>query len=73
MAGRSKRRMEVRIVRLRAVRFVRDARTTALCRAGPARPPRRALPPDFWERPRPADPEGRAPAALPEERAEADR
>jgi prevent-host-death family protein len=47
-----------------------DARTTALCRAGLARPPRRALPPDFWERPRPADPEGRALAALLEERAE---
>jgi prevent-host-death family protein len=47
-----------------------DARTTALYRAGLARPPRRALPPDFWERPRPADPGGRALAALLEERAE---
>jgi prevent-host-death family protein len=47
-----------------------DARTTALCRAGLARPSRQALPPDFWERPRPADPEGRALAALLEERAE---
>jgi prevent-host-death family protein len=27
-----------------------DARTTALYRAGLARPPRRALPADFWER-----------------------
>jgi hypothetical protein len=59
--------------RLLAVRFVRASRTTALIRAGLARPPRRALPPDFWERPRPADPEGRALAALLEERAEADR
>jgi prevent-host-death family protein len=47
-----------------------DARTMALCRASLARPPRRALPADFWERPRPADPEGRALAALLEERAE---
>jgi prevent-host-death family protein len=47
-----------------------DARTTALYRAGLARPPRRALPLDFWKRPRPADPEGRALAVLLEERAE---
>jgi prevent-host-death family protein len=47
-----------------------DARMQQLIRAGLVRPPIRKLPADFWERPRPADPEGRALAALLEERAE---
>lgn len=37
---------------------------------GLAREPRHALPPDFWDLPRPDDPEGRAVRAVLEERAE---
>ena len=47
-----------------------DAHLQRLIRAGLARPPVRKLPADFWERPRPADPDGRILAALLEERAE---
>ncbi len=47
-----------------------EARMEELIRAGLARPPIAPLPPDFWEMPRPADPEGRSLAALLEERAE---
>ena len=41
-----------------------------LVRTGRLRPPRAPLPADFWERPRPADPDGRSLFALLEERAE---
>ncbi len=47
-----------------------EARLEELIRAGLARPPIAPLPPDFWDMPRPADPEGRVLAALLEERAE---
>ena len=47
-----------------------EARVEELIRAGLARPPIAPLPPDFWDMPRPADPEGRSLAALLEERAE---
>jgi prevent-host-death family protein len=47
-----------------------DARIEELVRAGLASPPIAPLPPDFWDMPRPADPEGRSLAALLEERAE---
>jgi len=48
----------------------RDARLLGLIRAGLARPAVRALPREFWERPRPRDRQARALAALIEERAE---
>ncbi len=48
----------------------RDARLMDLVRAGLARPAVRALPQEFWERPRPRDRQARALAALIEERAE---
>ncbi len=47
-----------------------DARIAELVRAGLARPPLKPLPPDFWDLPRPADPEGLALKALLEEREE---
>ena len=47
-----------------------DGRMQQLVRSGRLRPPRSALPSDFWDRPRPADPEGRALFTLLEERAE---
>lgn len=47
-----------------------DARVEQLIRMGLARPPIAPLPPDFWELPRPADPEGLALKALLEEREE---
>ncbi len=47
-----------------------EAHMEELIRAGLARPPIAPLPPDFWEMPRPADPEGHSLAALLEERAE---
>lgn len=47
-----------------------EARTRALIRAGVARPPRQVLPADFWDRPRPADPQTRALTALLEDRTE---
>jgi prevent-host-death family protein len=47
-----------------------DARVQELIRAGLARPPIAPLPADFWDRPRPEDPEGRALAYLLEERRE---
>ncbi|MGH2361251.1 MAG: type II toxin-antitoxin system Phd/YefM family antitoxin [bacterium] len=45
-----------------------DARLEHLIASGAARPPLAPLPQDFWTRPRPADPEGRALDALMEER-----
>lgn len=48
-----------------------DARVRRLVEAGIARAPGDRLPADFWERERPADPEGRSLAGLLEERAEA--
>lgn len=48
----------------------REARVSALVRAGLARPAARKLPADFWSRPRVADPKGRVLAALIGERAE---
>jgi len=47
-----------------------DARMQQLIREGRIRPPRRPLPADFFDRPRPADPEGRALRYLLEERRE---
>ncbi len=47
-----------------------DARMQELVRAGLARPPIASLPADFWDLPRPADPEGRTLAYLIEERRE---
>ena len=47
-----------------------DARRQDLIRTGRLRPPRRALPDGFWDRPRPPDPEGRGLFALLEERDE---
>lgn len=47
-----------------------DARIEQLIRMGLARPPIAPLPPDIWDWPRPEDPEGRALAALIEERRE---
>ncbi len=41
-----------------------------LLRTGRLRPPRRPLPPEFWDVPRPSDPEGRSLFALLEEREE---
>jgi len=45
-----------------------EGRRELLLRAGRMRPPRGPLPPDFWDRVRPEDPEGRAMAALLAER-----
>ncbi len=47
-----------------------DARMQQLVRAGLARPPIRALPADFFERPRPKDPQGLIRAAVIEDREE---
>lgn len=47
-----------------------EARLMALIRAGLARPPVKSLPRDFWQLPRPRDPEARALAALIQEREE---
>jgi prevent-host-death family protein len=47
-----------------------EAQLIGLIRAGLARPAVRALPRGFWRRPRPADRQARALAALIEERAE---
>lgn len=47
-----------------------DARIERLIKLGLARPPIAPLPPDIWEWPRPADPQGLALAALIEERRE---
>jgi prevent-host-death family protein len=47
-----------------------EARAMALVRGGLAKPPIRPLPKDFWKWPRPRDPEGRAIAAIIEEREE---
>lgn len=47
-----------------------ESRMVELVRAGLARPPREPLGKDFWKLPRPKDPEGKALAALLEERAE---
>ncbi len=48
----------------------REAQLIGLIRAGLARPAVRALPREFWERPRPRDRQARALGALIEERAE---
>ena len=48
----------------------RSSRMEELVRAGQVRPPEAPLPPDFWERPRLADPEGRVVQSILEERAE---
>ena len=60
------------VARLAPVRgeLAEDARRDQLIRSGRLRPPRRQLPADFWDRPRPADPEGRGLFALLEEREE---
>jgi len=60
------------VARLRPVEPAdrRSAHIEALVRAGLARPPLRSLPVDFFQRPRPADPSGRALTLLLEERAE---
>lgn len=47
-----------------------DARLAELVRAGMLRPPRSSLPADFWDRERPADPEGQSLEALLNEREE---
>lgn len=47
-----------------------DARRDWLLRSGRLWPPREPLPPDFWDAPRPSDPEGRSLFALLEEREE---
>lgn len=47
-----------------------EAGLQRLIRTGLARPPREKLPKDFWNRSRPADPQGRSLAALLEERAQ---
>lgn len=47
-----------------------EARVHELIQAGLARPPIAPLPADFWDLPRPADPEGRTLAYLIEERRE---
>lgn len=47
-----------------------DARTEQMIRMGLVRPPIAPLPPDIWDWPRPADPNGLALAALIEERRE---
>ncbi|MGH7543646.1 MAG: type II toxin-antitoxin system Phd/YefM family antitoxin [Gemmatimonadota bacterium] len=45
-----------------------DARMRTLIEAGLVRPAEGALPDDFWDRPRPEDPQGRSLEALLEER-----
>ena len=47
-----------------------DARMQRLIRAGVIRPPIAPLPADFWDRPRPQDPEGKSLAYIIEERRE---
>lgn len=47
-----------------------DSRRDWLLRTGRLRPPRRPLSAEFWDRPRPSDPEGRSLFALLEEREE---
>lgn len=47
-----------------------EERLRDLYRSGLARPPLKKLPADFWDLPRPADPQGRALAALLEDRRE---
>jgi len=47
-----------------------DAHLEDLIRTGVARPPQGPFPADFWDQPRPQDPEGRTLAVLLEERAE---
>jgi hypothetical protein len=47
-----------------------DDRLRALIAAGLARPPQQPLPAEFWEYPRPADPQARALASLDEDRAD---
>ncbi len=47
-----------------------EGRRDWLLRTGRLRPPRAPLPQDFWDQPRPADPEGRSLFALIEEREE---
>lgn len=47
-----------------------EGRLRQLVRGGRLRPPRHPLPPDFWDLPRPGDPEGRSLFTLLEERAE---
>ncbi len=47
---------------------LRKVHLNRLIRAGLIRPPIRKLPRDFWDRPWPNDPQGRALAALIEER-----
>ncbi len=47
-----------------------EARLADLVRAGLARPPQQPLPADFWEQPRPSDPEGRSLELLKAEREE---
>ncbi len=46
----------------------REVHLNRLIRAGLVRPPLKKLPRDFWDRPWPKDPEGRALAALLEDR-----
>ncbi len=46
----------------------REVHLNRLIRAGLVRPPLKKLPRDFWDRPWPKDPEGRALAALVEDR-----
>lgn len=60
------------IARITAVRdqHHREGRRDQLIRAGRLRPPRRRIPKDFYSRALPADPKGRALAALLEERRE---
>ncbi len=48
----------------------RSSRMEELVRAGQVRPPEGPLTPDFWDRPRLEDPEGRMVQAILEERAE---
>lgn len=47
-----------------------DTHLDSLIRTGVARPPRGSFPADFWDRPRPQDPDGRTLTVLLEERAE---
>ena len=47
-----------------------ESRRELLMRSGQMRPPSGDLPPDYFRRPRPADPDARALAALLHERAE---
>jgi len=50
--------------------MAQDAWEKELIRTGRMRPARKRLPPDFWDRPRPKDPEGLVLKALLEERRE---